>query len=403
MTLDELDAVIDGIAPAIAALVKREVASAVAAIPPPVKGEPGKNADPEMVRLVAAETLPDMVERARAMLSEQMHAHAIPAALTAEMATVRADVQAVIAQAVKTAVESLPRPKDGSSVTLDDLRPVVASEVAAAVALIPKPKDGESIEPETVREMVVGALGPELAKLPRPKDGEPGKNADAELVRLVVAELLPEMVERSRAALSQELRADVTPAVAAAVAAIPKPKDGEPVHPDTVALMVARAVREAVAALPRPKDGDAGRDATQYEPLLSIDDTKSYPRGTFAAHRGGMIRSFRQTDPVGDAGLFAAGWAVMLNGIAGETEETADEGRTDKRITRYTDGTVLERSIARSVVIDRGVYREGEAYAKGDGVSWAGSFWIAQKATAAKPDAADGSWRLSVKKGRDKT
>jgi len=53
------------------------------------------------------------------------------------------------------------------------------------------------------------------------------------------------------------------------------------------------------------------------------------------------------------------------------------------------------------LVLDRGVWRDGVSYAKGDAVTWAGSTWIAQRDTAAKPDAADGSWRLSVKKGRD--
>jgi hypothetical protein len=260
----------------------------------------------------------------------------------------RAEIEAIAAEAVKSAAGLLPLPKDGSSVTLDDLRPVVASEVAAAVALIPAPKDGKSFDEPTLKQWISSLLSAEVASLP-------------------------------------------------------KPKDGDSVHPDTVALMVTREVAKALAELPRPKDGDPGRDATQYEPLLSIEDAKSYPRGTFAAHRGGMIRSFRQTDPVGDAGLFAAGWAVMLNGIASESEETANDGRTDKRVTHYTDGTVLERVISRSVVIDRGVYREGTAYAKGDGVSWGGSFWIAQRDTEAKPDAKDGSWRLSVKKGQDKS
>jgi hypothetical protein len=50
-------------------------------------------------------------------------------------------------------------------------------------------------------------------------------------------------------------------------------------------------------------------------------------------------------------------------------------------------------------VIDRGVWREGQ-YKAGDAVTWAGSLWIAQKDTDAKPDSGDG-WRLSVKRGRD--
>lgn len=51
------------------------------------------------------------------------------------------------------------------------------------------------------------------------------------------------------------------------------------------------------------------------------------------------------------------------------------------------------------IVLDRGVYRDGESYVKGDAVTWAGSLWIAQKDTAGKPDAGD--WRLAVKRGRD--
>lgn len=52
------------------------------------------------------------------------------------------------------------------------------------------------------------------------------------------------------------------------------------------------------------------------------------------------------------------------------------------------------------LVLDRGVFKDGTAYAKGDAVTWAGSLWIAQKETETKPDGGDG-WRLAVKRGRD--
>ncbi len=51
------------------------------------------------------------------------------------------------------------------------------------------------------------------------------------------------------------------------------------------------------------------------------------------------------------------------------------------------------------IVLDRGVYRDGEAYVKGDAVTWGGSLWIAQKDTTGKPDGGD--FRLAVKRGRD--
>jgi collagen type III alpha len=56
------------------------------------------------------------------------------------------------------------------------------------------------------------------------------------------------------------------------------------------------------------------------------------------------------------------------------------------------------------VVLDRGVWKSGRSYEKGDGVTWGGAFWIAQKETTAKPGE-DGprvdDWRLAVKKGSE--
>lgn len=53
------------------------------------------------------------------------------------------------------------------------------------------------------------------------------------------------------------------------------------------------------------------------------------------------------------------------------------------------------------IVLDRGVFRDGSEYEKGDSVTWAGSSWIAQQKTLAKPDTANSGWRLAVKRGRD--
>lgn len=52
------------------------------------------------------------------------------------------------------------------------------------------------------------------------------------------------------------------------------------------------------------------------------------------------------------------------------------------------------------VMLDRGVFKDGSNYERGDAVTWAGSIWIAQKDTGAKPGEG-GDWRLAVKKGRD--
>lgn len=146
--------------------------------------------------------------------------------------------------------------------------------------------------------------------------------------------------------------------------------------------------------------GEPGRDALQIEILPTIDESRSYARGTFASFRGGIVRSLRNTDPLQGRDLSRAGWAVIVQGIASESEEFSDDGRTEKRITEYTDGTKLERTVTRAIVLYRGVFEEGVMYAKGDGISFGGSFWIAQTETQDKPGTSQ-NWRLSVKKGRD--
>ncbi|WP_144223614.1 hypothetical protein [Mesorhizobium amorphae] len=89
-----------------------------------------------------------------------------------------------------------------------------------------------------------------------------------------------------------------------------------------------------------------------------------------------------------------------VDGLAFEdmTEELADDGRTI--IRRYSRGEqVKEFRHQVAVVLDRGVYKDGHEYEPGDGVTWGGSFWIAQQKTTEKPEGSD-CWRLAVKRGR---
>lgn len=52
-------------------------------------------------------------------------------------------------------------------------------------------------------------------------------------------------------------------------------------------------------------------------------------------------------------------------------------------------------------VLDRGVFKDGDTYERGDMVTWGGSGWVCQKETRAKPGDGSSDWRLFVKKGRD--
>jgi hypothetical protein len=173
---------------------------------------------------------------------------------------------------------------------------------------------------------------------------------------------------------------------------------------DVVERVVAERVEAAIAKLPVPrdgKDGEDGRDATRIEVLPAIDESKSYPRGTYAEYRGGEIRAIRNTEPIkGD--LAAAGWVVARRGIAEEHEEVLDEGRTIKRTTVYTDGTRMEREHKTSAILYREVYREGLTYTRGDVVTWGGSGWycLSVDGTTEKPQYGSKVWRLMVKEGR---
>lgn len=58
----------------------------------------------------------------------------------------------------------------------------------------------------------------------------------------------------------------------------------------------------------------------------------------------------------------------------------------------------LESSITEANVVDKGVWREGIAYRKGEAVTCKGSLWIAQTDTTERPGASP-CWRLAVKAG----
>lgn len=180
-------------------------------------------------------------------------------------------------------------------------------------------------------------------------------------------------------------------------------KDGASVHPDTVAMMLRDAVDKAVAALPLPKDGRdgkdgaPGRDAAELVPLPYIDETRSYPMGTWATYNGGEIRAARVTDPVQDGRILDAGWTVMREGISALVVTQGDDPRELTVAAMLTSGTKALTSLRVPVMIYREVWREGE-YEQGDVVTYSGSAWHCQQTTGDKPGTSS-AWKLMVKHG----
>ena len=215
-------------------------------------------------------------------------------------------------------------------------------------------------------------------------------------------------VERKTAELVERLSR-----VERAVAELPAPKDGKSVTADDVKPMladmvleatrsasepavkayldslVAQCVAEAVKALPKPADG---RDALDLHVLPAINAEKSYPRGTFAKHLGGLWRAFEATDGM-------RGWECIVEGLVGV--DVAQEGDRKFVVTATTSsGASTAKEFTVPVMIYRGIYREQTTYDEGDTVTWAGSTWVCRRVTSDKPGQSD-AWGLSVKKGRD--
>ena len=147
--------------------------------------------------------------------------------------------------------------------------------------------------------------------------------------------------------------------------------------------------------------GEPGRDAVHVEVLDGIDGAKRYQRGTFAAWRGGIVRSFKATEPLGDgAELERCGWHVVVRGIADLSFEMADDLRTVRLGLTMTDGQTVTKEMQTGAVVYRGIWRAGE-FKRGDAVTREGSTWIANADTSEIPGEGATAWQLAVKKGRD--
>ena len=239
--------------------------------------------------------------------------------------------------------------------------------ITKAVEAIPKPKDGQDFPREEVEKMV----GEAVAAIPAPKNGDPGASVTAEDVAPMIAE-----------------------EVAKAVQAIPTPKDGESVPLDQVRKMVDEEVAKAMGAIVAPKDGEPGRDALQLELQPAIDLERVYARGTYAKHAGGLWRAFEATK-----GLH--GWECVVEGIA---ELRVDQtGREFTLVARTSSGAEVSKSIKVAALEDKGVFKAGNDYEAGDGVTWGGSYFIAQKDEPLGHPGEPGcdGWRLAFKRGRD--
>jgi collagen type III alpha len=149
--------------------------------------------------------------------------------------------------------------------------------------------------------------------------------------------------------------------------------------------------------------GERGKDATEIEILDGLDVSRSYPRGSYVAHDGGLLRAFRATDPMQDAAEYErCGWSVVMRGLRDVSMDLADDGRTVRLSLSMTGGKTVTKSATVPTMVYRRVWTEKSTYQQGDTTTWDGSLWVAMRDVDAgcKPGQAD-AWQLAAKRGRD--
>ncbi|MWT61191.1 phage gp6-like head-tail connector protein [Escherichia coli] len=261
-----------------------------------------------------------------------------------------------VATMVSEAVAAIPVPRDGKSVTVDDITPVLQELVSNAVAEIPVPKDGKDFDSAMLKQAVEEAVSEAVAAIPVPQDGKSVTTEDVQpMIQELVSASMPEL-------------------------------------PDVKSL-----VNEAIAALPAAepgKDGENGRDALSLEILPFIDERKSYPRGSYATHNGGLWRAYEKTHGM-------RGWECLVDGVAGIDIQQSEQRCFTLTVNR-TSGASETKSFDVPVMIYQGVFKSGQEYLPGDTVTWGGSLWHCDEQTQDKPgEAGSKGWTLAAKRGRD--
>jgi hypothetical protein len=170
-------------------------------------------------------------------------------------------------------------------------------------------------------------------------------------------------------------------------------QDGKSITIDEVIPVIVEAVSKIEPIKgdqgEKGEPGQDGRDAAHLEILPAIDLEKSYARGSYAKHGGGLWRSFEQTHGM-------RGWECIVEGVKA-INVLFDGDRTFNVETETSSGSKSMTPVQLPVMIYKGVWREGE-HKSGDCVTWGGSLWHCNEPTADKPGESK-SWTLAVKRG----
>lgn len=186
-----------------------------------------------------------------------------------------------------------------------------------------------------------------------------------------------------------------------------KGEKGDSVSVEELMPLITARIEKDVAAylatIPSPengKDGRDGRDGADGE-SVSIEDVEKQIRSLqsewaldFERRAQSLLQAAIDRMPAAKDGKDGK------DGIGFDDMEVVSDGRRTFSFVFTKGEQRKEFSHKLPVVLDCGVWKDGAFYEHGDGVTYGGSFWIAQKNTDDKPGTNE-SWRLAVKKGRD--
>lgn len=279
---------------------------------------------------------------------------------------------------------------DGANgVSVKEIQNIVEEKVSDRISRIEIPHDGKDADLNSVKEIVADAVAKAVSDLPTPRNGDPGR--DGENGKSVSAEDLAPMV------------ADV---VAKAVEGLPAAKDGRdgkdaaPVDVDSIIKSVLREIRQ-------PADGRDGADGKSF----SIEDVRQLLESAVAhqalefERRNADLLQRTIEDMRQKTDRAIAAIPVPKDGRDGIDFDTLEiEQSDDLRVITFSIGrgeNIKKKTIQLAALIDRGVWRHESKYTEGDGVSFSGAFWIAQKDHPGKPKEDLVGWRRAVNRGND--
>lgn len=222
----------------------------------------------------------------------------------------------------------------------------------------------------------------------------------------IIAELKARIAE-----LEAQVKASLDAGLARIDAAIAGVGDGLTIEVEAI----EEIVRAEVVKLPPAAPGTDGRDGVDGKDGAPGRDGKD---GVGVA--GALIdRAGALVVTQSDGAVLALGPVVGRDGLDGKDGAPGSNGKDGSPGLGFDDLSishdgdrgfvfrmargelVKEFPISVPALIYRGVHRDGNTYARGDAVTWSGSLWHCNEATAEGPEIKGAPWTLMGLRGRD--